>query len=456
MEEWSGRSLTQLHQALVSGDVTSVELTRSVLDDISSRNPHIGALVHVDSEYALARAEEIDRGGYSEDFSVLRGVPTADKDLVRRVGMPTRYGSRTRLNREPEGESDDMALWVDSVGAVSVGKTATSEFGMAGYTEPLLGGPVSHPLHPTRQVGGSSGGAAAAVAAGFFAFAPGSDGGGSIRIPALACGIVGWKPSRGLIPAGSGLESPGGLAVPGLLTRSVSDLSLAAPELLRGEWEWATRATSGDDSPPTRVGVTTRSPWPSSWGIAPDEDSRAAFGRAREAFESSGVDVVEIEWEPDESYHEHFLTVWAVTAAAIDVEPDQEHLLEPLTLYLRKKAENISGVDFSRALVRLKEFERATIRAFSGVDAVLTPGLATAPPKVGFFDTDPEVNFRQQIEFTPWTSFVNVSGLPAVVQPVWKNSEGIQMGVQLIGRPGTDVGLIELARALERTLRPSD
>jgi amidase len=168
------------------------------------------------------------------------------------------------------------------------------------------------------------------------------------------------------------------------------------------------------------------------------------------------LEVVEIEWEPDESYHEHFLTVWAVTAAAIDVEPDQEHLLEPLTFYLRKKAENISGVDFSRALVRLREFERTTIRAFSGVDAVLTPGFAAAPPKVGFFDTDPEVNFRQQIEFTPWTSFVNVSGLPAVVLPVWKNAEGIPMGVQLIGRPGADRGLIELAHSLERTLRPSD
>jgi amidase len=168
------------------------------------------------------------------------------------------------------------------------------------------------------------------------------------------------------------------------------------------------------------------------------------------------LEVVEIEWEPDESYHEHFLTLWALTAAAIDVEPDQEHVLEPLTLYLRKKAENISGVDFSRALVRLKEFERATIRAFSGVDAVLTPGLATAPPQVGFFDPDPEVNFRQQIEFTPWTSFVNVSGLPAVVQPVWKNSEGIPMGVQLIGRPGADLRLIDLAHSLERALQPGD
>jgi amidase len=456
VEDWSGRSLAQLHQALISGDVTSVELTRSVLDDVSSRSPHIGALVHVDPDYALARAEEIDRGGYSAKGSVLRGVPTADKDLVRRAGMPTHYGSRTRQARELDVESDEMALWVDAVGAVSVGKTATSEFGMAGYTEPLLGGPVTHPLHPTRQVGGSSGGAAAAVAAGFFAFAPGSDGGGSIRIPALACGIVGWKPSRGLIPAGSGLESPGGLSVPGLLTRTVSDLSLAAPELLRGDWDWATQSTSGDDSPPTRVGVTTRSPWPQEWGIAPDEDSRAALERAQEALGSLGLDVVEIEWEPDESYHEHFLTLWAVTAAAIDVERDQDHLLEPLTLYLRKKAENISGVDFSRTLVRLKEFERATIRAFSGVDAVLTPGLATAPPKVGFFDSDPEANFRQQIEFTPWTSFVNVSGLPAVVLPVWENSESIQMGVQLIGRPGADLGLIELARSLERALQPGD
>ena len=136
-----------------------------------------------------------------------------------------------------------------------------------------------------------------------------------------------------------------------------------------------------------------------------------------------------------------------MTTAAIDV--DDESLLEPLTRYLRSHAQTISSVEFSRALAKLKEFERDTVRAFSAVDAVLTPGLAFAPPPIGFFSDDPEVNFRQQVEFTPWTSFVNVSGLPAVVLPTAVESDGIPRGVQLIGRPGADTAIISLAARLE-------
>jgi len=449
VSDLSREPLSQLHQQLLAGEMTASELTRESLEAIERDNPEVGALVYIDAEYAMARAELIDREGYSPSSSPLRGLPTADKDLTRRVGMPTKYGSRTRERRPVDLESDEMARWVDDVGAVSVGKTATSEFGMAGYTEPALHGPVRNPRNPSRGVGGSSGGAAAAVASGFFSFAPGSDGGGSIRIPALACGIVGWKPSRGLIPAGSGLESPAGLAVPGLLTRSVADLSLIAPELQRGGWEWATHAPSEDTRPLRTIGVTSESPWPTEWGIAPSPDASAAVEVAKDALSSAGCDVIEIEWQPDRQYHEHFLTVWAVTAAAIDVAPEDESLLEPLTRYLRDHARTITSVDFSRALVRLKEFERDTIRAFSTVDAVLTPGLAFSPPEIGFFDPDPGVNFRQQVEFTPWTSFVNVAGLPAVVQPTSEDRDGLPMGVQLIGRPGADSALISLALTFE-------
>ena len=125
------------------------------------------------------------------------------------------------------------------------------------------------------------------------------------------------------------------------------------------------------------------------------------------------------------------------------------NFLEPLTRYLRTHAQAISSVEFSRALAKLKDFERDTIRGFSGVDAVLTPGLAFAPPPIGFFSEDPESNFRQQVEFTPWTSFVNVAGLPAVVLPTPLESDGIARGVQLIGRPGADSAIITLATRLE-------
>ena len=439
--------IVELQRALQSGELTARELVERSLQLISSTDPAVGALVHVDEHYARSRADTIDREGFFDPSETLRGLPTADKDLVKRAGMPTRYGSRTREHRPFDTESDPMANWVDEVGAISVGKTATSEFGMAGYTETSLEGVVRNPKNPERQVGGSSGGAAAAVAAGFFPFAPGSDGGGSIRIPALACAVVGWKPSRGLIPAGSGLESPAGLAVPGLLTPTAADLEVIAPQLRRGSWEWSVAAPASGENSIRRVGFTTRSPWPREWGIGPDGSAATAFEHAIHALEGAGLEVVALDWQPDETYHEHFLTVWAVTTAAIDV--DDESLLEPLTRYLRSHAQTISSVEFSRALAKLKEFERDTVRAFSAVDAVLTPGLAFAPPPIGFFSDDPEVNFRQQVEFTPWTSFVNVSGLPAVVLPTAVESDGIPRGVQLIGRPGADTAIISLAARLE-------
>lgn len=444
------KPIRELQRALHSGELTARDLVERSLETISEHNPSLGALVHVDADYARARAAEIDREGFSEPSATLRGLPTADKDLVRRAGMPTRYGSHTRTHRPTDSESDPMALWVDEVGAISVGKSATSEFGMAGYTETSLHGVVRNPLNQERQVGGSSGGAAAAVAAGFFPFAPGSDGGGSIRIPALACGIVGWKPSRGLIPAGSGLESPAGLAVPGLLTRTAADMEAIAPQLVTGAWEWSVSAPPSPTEPIRRVGVTTASPWPTEWGIGPDSLASQALEQGIGALERSGIEVVDLSWQPDQSYQEHFLTVWAVTAAAIEV--DDEELLEPLTRYLRAHAASISSVDFSRALAKLKEFERDTIRAFSEVDAILTPGLAFTPPAVGFFSDDAEENFRQQVEFTPWTSFVNVAGLPAVVLPTAVESKGIPRGIQLIGRPGADFPLIALAGRVESAL----
>lgn len=449
--------MAALHRDLSRGDRRVVDVVDHFLQVIEQKNPDINALVHLDAERAREQAARCDTEG--SRISALAGLPTADKDLVQRAGMPTRYGTAV-TSQDNSDVSDPMALWVDAVGAISVGKTSTSEFGMSASTEARASGPTRNPHDLSRIAGGSSGGAAAAVAAGMLPFAPGSDGGGSVRIPAWACGITGWKPSRGLIPAGSGFEYLAGLVVPGLLTQSASDLKLIAELLTRGELHWSTRA--GTDwqelevsaRRPLRIGRTTMSPWPSDWGVTPSAEALVAWEQAGSALGAAGHEVVDLEWAPDPSYADHFFSVWVANASQIPVPDDKVAGLEPLTQFLIERGRALPASELARALAALKAFEHDTISAFSGVDVVLTPGLAMEPPEIGWFhETDPEENFRQQVAFTPWSSFVNVSGLPALAMPVTSASSGLPMGVQLVGRPGGDPEIIRLAVELEELLR---
>ncbi|MEP6842261.1 MAG: amidase, partial [Pseudolysinimonas sp.] len=194
--------LTALEQLerLRRGEVAATELVEHYLERIErldSGPDGLGAFVEVTADAARERAAVI---AHLPKALALWGLPSADKDLVDRAGVPTRYGSRAFADYVPE-KSDDLIETLDAAGAISLGKTNTPEFGMPSYTEPLAGRPARNPYDVTLGAGGSSGGAAVAVAAGLVPVAPGSDGGGSVRIPAAATGLVGLKPSRGRIPA---------------------------------------------------------------------------------------------------------------------------------------------------------------------------------------------------------------------------------------------------------------
>lgn len=445
----------------MSGETTPSQLLDYYWQRIERCDPEINAFAYRDCDYARDRATEVAARLENGDTSRVIGLPTADKDLVARAGMPTGYGSSYPVGPDQATSSDPMARWLDSAGAISVGKTTTSEFGMAASTEALATGPTRNPHDTTRSAGGSSGGAAAAVAAGMLPFAPGSDGGGSIRIPALACGVVGWKPSRGLVPAGSGFEFLGGLAVPGLITRSVEDLIFLADTLRHGDYHWATRAPvdrgllEGVASMPSRatIGVTTASPWPADWGVGPSDDALVALDMARQALLDAGHTVVDLDWRPDTDYAEAFMTLWTSNAATLPVPDDDVDRVEPLTRYLISRGRQVMAVDLVRALGFLRTFERETIATFSPFDAVLTPGLSGPVPQLGWYDPeDALMNFRQQVQVTPWTSFVNVAGLPAIAWPTHYTASGLPVGAQLIGRPGADANILALAAQVERRL----
>ena len=313
---------------------------------------------------------------------------------------------------------------------------------------------------------------------GLLPVAPGSDGGGSIRIPAAACGLVGLKPSRGRVPAGGGLDSLAGLVVAGPLARTVADAALMLDALVAAApWPFATRApidpplASGREHPHSgpllsaavrgegryQLGVMTTSPWDEYTDIAIEPEARWALDQAIAGFGALGHGIDDLALEPEPDYGRHFRTVWMASAAGIPARtPAELALLEPLTAWLVGQGRALSAESLAEALAWLTAFERRIIATLSTVDAVLTPALAMTPRPLGWYDAeDAERNFTQQVQYTPFTSFVNVAGLPALTLPVGltpssADQPGLPMGVQLIGRPGGEATLLALGAQWER------
>lgn len=455
------RRVTELHEltavdlagALRRGDITPAAAAAHYLARIE-HHAALGAFAEVTPHAAFERADAVGR---SPDRGPLYGVPLADKDLVARAGVPTRYGSLARREYVPAA-SDPLAAALDDAGAVNLGKTATSEFGLTGYTEPRTGHPARDPWNPANGAGGSSGGAAVAVAAALLPFAVASDGGGSIRIPAATVGVVGLKPSRGRLPIGSGFDSPDGLAVTGPIARTVADAAFLLDALVGlAPFRYATHAP-GDGpflaaatapSPQRRIGVTTTSPWDDSEDIRVDPDAAAAVDAASAALTALGHGTDDARWRP-RGYAELFRVLWRASAARIPLSDADLDVVEPLTAWLVRQGRGLAASDLLGALSAARVFERETIEAFSPFDAVLTPALALPPQRVGWYDgLGPERTFARQVEYAPFSSFVNVAGLPAVTVPFTRDASGHPVSVQLIGRPGGEATILSLAAQLE-------
>lgn len=445
------------------GEVTPLELTDHYLARIERLDPQLGAFAVVDADAARRRAVEL---AALPRALALWGLPLADKDLVARAGRESAFGSRALAGYVPE-VSDELALVLDDAGAVSLGATAAPEFGFPSYTEPLAGRPARNPYDPALGAGGSSGGAAVAVAAGLLPAAPGSDGGGSIRIPAAATGLVGLKPSRGRVPAASGFGTLAGLVTAGPIARTVADAGLLLDALAASPGApaaWATQPADEDGDGPflsaaTRgegrfqLAVCFDTPWDTAYDLELDPAARAAVDVAIAEFSSLGHGVEELRMPEEPGYAPAFRAVWQGGAATLPLDGAQLELVEPLTRWLVERGRALGARELGEALAWLAGFERRTIARFAPYDAVLTPALALTPRPVGWYDADDgERNFEQQVRYTPFTSFVNVAGLPAIALPVAVTDAGLPMGVQLIGRPGGERTLLALGAQLERRL----
>ena len=446
--------LTALEQgaAIRTGEVSSRELVEHYLARIEKYDATLGAFITVTGSQARERASSVDVEG------PLAGVPTAIKDLTATAGVRTTYGSRIFEEFVPD-HSDEVVLRMEAAGLVTLGKTNTPEFGTPCYTEPDVAPPAVTPWDLTRTAGGSSGGAGAAVAGGLVPFAHGSDGAGSIRIPASCCGVVGLKPSRGRISGAPLFGEVTGLATSGPLARTVRDTAalldvMSGPAL--GEPTWAAPPEesflAACDRPPgrLRIGVLVE-PVLSDAPVAPE--CLAAVREATSLLEQLGHHVEEIERPMDRQDVRGFAPVWDVLAAlsTFRLDPEQRALLRPVTRWLAEQGERFSAPQFAAALSELRQAGARTLARIAAYDLVLTPTLAQLPAPVGSLrnDDDPAADFRAQGAFTPWTSMWNVTGSPAISLPLHWTTEGLPVGVMLAAKPTREELLLAVSAQLE-------
>ncbi|MEQ6903531.1 amidase [Nocardioides sp. YIM 152588] len=458
--------LTALEQgALIrSGEIDPVELTDHYLDRAAAlpREYVDGAFAFRDPEMARLRAREVAAvGPVGEGASPLAGVPTAIKDLNLTRGVPTAFGSPAFGGYVPE-VSDAVTLAIEEAGMVSLGKTSTPEFGSPCYTEPEGRPPAVTPWDTTRMAGGSSGGAAAAVAAGLVPVAQGSDGGGSIRIPASCCGLVGLKPTRGRISGFPMYGDVTGLSTSGSIARTVADAAALLDVLAgrrAGDPYWAPEpsgtflSAAGRDPGRLRIGVLDT---PMIADVPVDPEVTRAFEETCTLLGSLGHAVEGVPVPIPAEAVPVFETAWAVLTAlsTVPLSGEQRALLRPLTSWLGEWGESISGPEFGLAIGQLRRYAAEALVALAPYDAVLTPTLATPPLPVGALrdDADPRADFEAQKRFTPWTSAWNVTGMPAISLPLHMSAGGLPIGMMLAARPAEEELLISLAAQVEAAL----
>ncbi|WP_313814768.1 amidase [Glutamicibacter sp.] len=441
-------SALRLRDQLASGEISSREATEYYLKQITDQRS-LGAFVHVadDAMEAAARADEAfakDRAGIGR----LHGMPTAFKDLNDVAGMPTTFGSAA-VKHKVAVRDHSLVRQLRSEGVVILGKTQVPEFGLSSYSENLVSDPSRNPLDPTRSSGGSSGGQAAAVAAGMIPVGPGSDGGGSVRIPAAACGLLGLKPSLGRIPSdvvegySDGFGAPK-LTVSGPLARSALDAAMLM-DAMRGVDEYLPLLQSGfaEQLSGLKIGYSAQSPFESAYEISLDQAARDAFTQGRKLL-ARHHQVVPAKLNYAGDYPETFAAVW--TSGLKDMPLDDESKLGELARDFRRRAQVRSTEQSQQAAARIRQIAADFVTQWSAYDVILTPALATTPPQLGHYTQgSADRDYMLQCQYSPYSSMVNVASVAAITVPVSTTKDGFVMGIQLISPRSNEGILLALA-----------
>ena len=465
--------MTQIHDltvlelaAAVRGrELSPTEITGHYLDRIERLNAEVGAFYTVTADLARDQASQAEKAVARADdpasLPPLTGVPIPIKDMNMVAGVRQTLGSLVYEDNVPQ-EDDHVTAALRAAGAVITGKTSTPEFGLPCYTETAIGPPARTPWDLTRSAGGSSGGAGAAVAAGLAPAAQGSDGAGSIRIPASVCGLFGLKPTRGRISYAPIVPDLAGHSINGSLARTVADAALlldvmtgnrpgdmyTLPPLPAGEsFLGYARREPGR----LRIGRTLRH---AVGGREVHPDCVAAYEEASTLLADLGHEVVDMQPPLGPDVVPFFETLfYSVSTLAPVAAADEERLL-PLTRYLRQRGKATSAADLIFAQAYLQFTVREAWKTLTDFDAVLTPTLAAPPAPVGYFEeVEPPENFERQKRFAPYAAVYNVTGQPAVSLPLHWTDAGLPIGVMLAGRMGDEATLISLSAQIE-TARP--
>jgi amidase len=449
-----------LRDALARGDVSAREVTDHFLRRIDALNPELGSFITITHDDALRAADHADRLHSSGvALGPLHGVPLAHKDLTDVAGVRTTLGTAA-LDHAIAEKDAPLASILRRSGAISLGKTQVPEFGLSCYSENSIAPPARNPLDRRLSPAGSSGGSAAAVAARMIPFAPGTDGGGSIRIPAAATGLVGLKPNRGRVPSGSGQADLGQLVVAGPLAHSAADAGLLLDALVQ---EPNYRPTSAASRYPGsfleaalraegrfRIGVSTVSPFSGAMDISLDSAATDALHAGIQVLQRAGHDVVDAGLTYDRRYHDAFQLVWTAGLATAPIPEERESRLTDITRVLRRRAMGRTAAELAGAVDVLRQFEQDTIQQYSRYDMILTPAVAMTPRPIGWYtDADGDTDYVRQCRYSPYTSMVNVCGLPAVTVPTLRLPDGLSMSVQLIGRPAEEAQLLAVTAQIE-------
>jgi amidase len=443
-----------------TGAATPLELVDAAIARIEALNPSLDAVVR--TRYDAARREAVDE----LPAGPFRGVPILFKDLGCHVaGEPTSHGVGA-LADMPQPVTSHLAELFRAAGFVSLGRTTVPELGSTVTTEPMSFPPARNPWNPAHSTGGSSGGSAAAVASGMVAVAHANDGGGSIRIPASECGLVGLKPTRGRVSQGPEVgESWAGGTIDGVVARSVRDsaaivdaISVAMP----GEPYYAPpfprplREEVGADPGRLRIGCLDHAA--GDWYLD-DPECRAAVAATAKLLADLGHDVEESGPEAmfDPSFAPHFGVLIAVDTALELREferllgrPIGDSELEPRNAASRRGGSALDAVTYLEARSWMNVWSRRMAAWWSSYDVLVTPTVAAPPPELGWFTADgPEREGPKLASFIPYTAQFNMTGQPAISLPLHWSADGLPVGVQLVAAYGREDVLVRLGSQLE-------
>lgn len=449
---------TELAAAIRHGSLSAAEAMQISLE-AAARHAPLGAIAYLDGALGLAAAKACDeeRQRAPDRFTArpFAGVPTTAKDLGGPFrGLPVTAGSRL-FERKGGGADSDLASRFRDAGFCLLGLTTSPEFGLSLASEPAIGPVCRNPLDPTRTAGGSSGGAAAAVAAGIVAIAHATDAGGSIRVPAACCGLVGMKPTRGAIPGGPSFGNYlAGIASEFAVCRSVRDTALIFGSLSGNAHGPVPDPAPVDvDTGRLRIGLLT-----DTGPAHPTEGDRlAAVADAARVLEKDGHAIIPLAWADFEwsaaASSCAFADIVSVNLAALIEAADlEESRAEPLTQAFARRGRALAATELWKTLNDAVLVSHAVWALFDKVDCILMPMLASAPLAIGSFPSDhadTDLHLERMTAFAPLACLANISGFPALTLPFGEDEHAMPLPVQLMMPMGHEPRLLSLAARLE-------